>query len=70
MGREQVDAETTLSPCERADTDIHPEHGLKLADALQAAVAMRAGCEAILTNDPDLKRVPSLRVLVLKEMDL
>jgi len=23
VGREQVDAETTLSPCERADTDMH-----------------------------------------------
>jgi len=22
MGREQVDAETTLSPCERTDTDM------------------------------------------------
>ena len=44
------------------------EHGLKLADAFQAAVAVRARCEAILTNDPHLKGLPEIRRLVLDEL--
>lgn len=48
---------------------LRADHNLSLLDALQAAVAMAAGCDAFLTNDPALKRVDSLRVLVLDDFE-
>jgi hypothetical protein len=33
-------------------------------------VALGAGCEAFLTNDTMLKRVPEPRILVLDELEL
>jgi predicted nucleic acid-binding protein len=41
---------------------------LHLPDALQAAVAVLAGCDAFLTNDPILRRVAELNVVVLDEL--
>jgi predicted nucleic acid-binding protein len=42
---------------------------LSLPDALQAAVALVAGCDAFLTNDAVLKRVTELRVITLDEVE-
>jgi predicted nucleic acid-binding protein len=55
--------EATLAARTRATYD------LRLADAFQVAVAMQAGCQAILTNDPVFKRVPDIRALVLDELE-
>jgi predicted nucleic acid-binding protein len=44
-------------------------HNLTLADALQAATALTAGCDAFLTNDSALKRVSALDVIVLDEAE-
>jgi predicted nucleic acid-binding protein len=44
-------------------------HDLRLADAFQVAVAKRAGCQAILTNDSVFKRVAGIRALVLDELE-
>jgi predicted nucleic acid-binding protein len=46
------------------------KYNLTLTDAIQAAAAMRAACDAFLTNDRDLRRVRELMVLVLEELEL
>ncbi len=51
---------------ERA-AQLRARYNVRLADALQFAVALNSGCDAFLTNDHDLKRVKELRVAVLKE---
>jgi predicted nucleic acid-binding protein len=43
---------------------------LRTPDALQIATALHAGCQAFLTNDIALKRVTSLRILILDELEL
>ena len=57
---------TDPSIAERA-SQLRAEHNLTLPDALPAATAIAAGCDAILTNDPILKRVTELNVLVLDD---
>jgi predicted nucleic acid-binding protein len=48
---------------------LRANHGLTLSDALQVAIAIRSGCQAILTNDSDLaKKVTELRVLVVSDL--
>jgi predicted nucleic acid-binding protein len=42
--------------------DIRAAYRLKTLDALHAAAAVEAGCDVILTNDPDLARYPGVRV--------
>ena len=49
--------------------DLRARYNLTLADALQAAAALAAGCDAFLTNDPALKRVSALDVIVLDEAE-
>lgn len=49
--------------------EMRSQYQLKLPDALQIATAMEAGCEAFLTNDSQLKRIPDLRVLVISELE-
>ncbi|WP_339381369.1 PIN domain-containing protein [Brasilonema sp. UFV-L1] len=48
---------------------IRVRYNLQLADALQVAAALTAGCEAFLTNDDALKRVTELRILVVGELE-
>ncbi len=48
--------------------DLRARYRLRTPDALQIAAALTAGCEAFLTNDPPLKRVAELQVLVLDEL--
>lgn len=47
--------------------ELRAGHNLTLADAFQAATALTAGCDSLLTNDPVLKRVSALDVIVLDE---
>ena len=48
--------------------EIRAQHGLRLPDALQVAVARLAGCEAILTNDTDFRRVDHPRAIILDDL--
>ncbi|MCE5238411.1 PIN domain-containing protein [bacterium] len=48
---------------------LRARHGLKLADALQVAAAMSAGCDAIITNDLTLKRLDGIAVLLLDDLE-
>jgi predicted nucleic acid-binding protein len=54
----------------RQAAQFRAHHNLKLADAFQGAVAFAAGCNALLTNDLDLKRIRGINVLVLDELEL
>ena len=47
--------------------ELRARYNLGLADALQFAVALKAGCDIFLTNDIALKRVTELEVVVLNE---
>lgn len=42
-------------------------HGLKTPDAIQVAAAIEGRCQALLTNDPAMKRVPDLQVLLVSD---
>lgn len=48
---------------------IRARHSLRTPDALHAAAAIRTGCDAILTNDRDFRRVTDLNVLVLDDLE-
>ena len=50
--------------------DLRARYNLRTPDALQLAAAIRAGCNAFLTNDATLKKVSELKVLVLSELQL
>jgi predicted nucleic acid-binding protein len=48
---------------------LRGKYGLKLADSIQVAVALQARCDALLTNDADLKKVTETRVLLVGELE-
>ena len=52
-----------------AAAKVRSAHNLRLADALQVAIAGLAGCQAILTNDVEMKKAPGLRVLLVSELE-
>ena len=54
---------------ERA-ADIRATYNIRIPDAVQLGAALSAGCEAFLTNDYDLRRVTTLRILLLDELEL
>ena len=64
---------TRLVPIDEAvahrAADLRARYNLSLTDAFQVAVALAAGCEALLTNDDAIKRVSELRVIVLDEVE-
>ena len=49
--------------------DLRARYNLSLTDAFQVAVALAAGCDALLTNDATLKRVTDLSVIALDEVE-
>lgn len=53
----------------RRAAELRAEHNLSLADALQVAAALEAGCDAFLTNDANLKRITEIGIVVLGEME-
>lgn len=57
-----IDPETA-----KVAADLRARYNLRTPEALQLAAAIRAGCEAFLTNDATLKKVTELKVLVLSE---
>ena len=50
--------------------ELRARYNLSLPDALQVAIALELGCEAMLTNDKQLKRITDLRVIVLEELTI
>jgi predicted nucleic acid-binding protein len=50
--------------------DLRARYNLRTPDALQLATAIKAGCDAFLTNDATLKKVTELKILVLSELQL
>jgi predicted nucleic acid-binding protein len=54
----------------RRAAELRVNYNLTLADALQVAAALAAGCDALLTNDLSLKRVREIPVLVLSELEV
>jgi predicted nucleic acid-binding protein len=47
---------------------LRARYRLRMADAMQLATAIRAGCQAFLTNDMALLRVTEIRVVVLDQL--
>jgi len=47
---------------------VRAQHGLRLPDAFQVAVARSAGCQAILTNDSVFRRVTQPRAIILSDL--
>ncbi len=55
--------------CARQAAALRAHYNITLPDALQVATALKAGCEALLSNDSGLQRVTELRVLVVDELE-
>ena len=55
-------------PIADAAAQIRANHRLRTPDALQAATAIHCGATALLTNDPDLARIPGIEVGVLDQL--
>jgi predicted nucleic acid-binding protein len=49
---------------------LRAEHNLRTPDAIQVAACLEAGCQAFLTGDAGLRRVPGLRVVVMDDLTL
>lgn len=49
---------------------IRAHHGGQLLDALHIATAMEAGCDAVISHDARMPRLPEMPVLRLDELDL
>ena len=54
----------------RQAADLRARYNLTLPNALQVAIALLAGCEALLTNDLDMQRVTELRILLVDALEL
>lgn len=48
---------------------LRVRYGLALLDSLQVAVAVRSGCDALLTNDRQLKRVIGLTIILIDDLE-
>ena len=67
------DAYTLVSitaPIAESAADLRARYNLRTPDALHVAAAISTGCDAMLTNDAQLKRVQELPILVLEELEL
>lgn len=50
--------------------DIRARYGLGTPDSLHVATAIATHCDAMLTNDSDMKRIKELSVLLLDDLEL
>ena len=67
------DAYTLVSitvPIAESAAELRARYNLRTPDALHVATAISIGCDALLTNDAQLKRVQELPILVLDELEL
>lgn len=58
----------SLSVLERAARLRATPSGFKIPDAIHAATALEANCGVLLTNDPAFRRVPNVKVTVLRDL--
>ena len=54
----------------RYAAELRAMYNLTLPDALQIASAIRAGCDAVLTNDAGLRRVTKIRTIVVDDLEI
>jgi len=47
---------------------LRAQYNLQMTDALQVATSIEAKCDAFLTNDVQLQRVPDIRVLIVGDL--
>lgn len=57
-------------PIAESAADLRARYNLRTPDALHVATAIASGCDAMLTNDAQLKRVQELPILLLDELEL
>lgn len=48
--------------------ELRARYGISLTDAFQVACALKAGCDAFLTNDAQLRRVTEIRMLIVDDL--
>lgn len=48
---------------------IRARYSLRTPDAIHVATAIKIGCDAILTNDGDFRRVTDINILVLDDLE-
>lgn len=48
--------------------DLRARYNLRTPDAIHVASALTAGCDALLTNDRQLKRIEEITILVLDDL--
>ena len=48
--------------------ELRAKYRLRTPDALQVSTAISTGCQAILTNDKNWKRVTELQVIIVDEL--
>ena len=46
---------------------LRAEYNIKTPDAIQVASAMLAGAKAFITNEPSLRRIDKLDVIIMKD---
>lgn len=49
---------------------IRARYAFRTPDAIHAATAIKSGCDTILTNDRDFRRLQDINVLVLDELEV
>ena len=49
--------------------DLRARYGLNTPDSIHVATAIVSNCDAMLTNDRDMKRVQELSILILDELE-
>ncbi|MCS6950909.1 MAG: PIN domain-containing protein [bacterium] len=54
----------------RIAAQIRARYRVALLDALQIATALQTDCDALLTNDRDLKRVQEIHIVVVEEITI
>lgn len=52
----------------REAANLRAQLNLKTPDAVHAASALNYGCDLFVTNDPSFRRVPNLKVEILKDL--
>jgi len=49
-------------------SSLRAEYGIKTGDAFQVASSILAGAKAFVTNEPSLKRIDRLDIIIMKEV--
>ena len=49
--------------------ELRARYNLRTPDSVHVATALETGCDALLTNDADIKRIRDIPILVLDDLD-